>query len=47
MLRLRMEGRLPLDGPGSVIYVQNLACGFSNKVRDVGGSPLILLDLGK
>jgi peptide/nickel transport system substrate-binding protein len=32
------------DGPGSVIYVQNLACGFSNKVHDVGVSPLMLLD---
>ena len=35
------------DGPGSVIYVQNFACGFSNKVRDVVVSPLMLLDFSK
>jgi peptide/nickel transport system substrate-binding protein len=35
------------DSPGSVIYVQNLACGFSNKVRDVVVSPLMLLDFSK
>jgi hypothetical protein len=32
----------------SVIYVQNFACGFSNKVHDVVVSPLmVLLDLSK
>jgi peptide/nickel transport system substrate-binding protein len=35
------------DGPGSVIYVQSFACGFSNKVRDVVVSPLMLLDFSK
>jgi len=35
------------DGPGAVLYVQNLACGFSNKVKDVVVSPLMLLDFSK
>jgi peptide/nickel transport system substrate-binding protein len=35
------------DGPGSVVYVQNFACGISNKVRDLAISPLMLLDFTK
>jgi len=35
------------DSPGSVIYVQNFACGFSNEVRDVVVSPLMLMDFSK
>jgi peptide/nickel transport system substrate-binding protein len=35
------------DGPGAVLFVQNLACGFSNKVKDVVVSPLMLLDFSK
>ena len=35
------------DGPGSVIFVQNFACGVSNKVRNVAPSPLMLLDISK
>ena len=35
------------DPPGSVIYVQNFACGTSNKVRDLVISPLMLMDFSK
>ena len=35
------------DSPGSVIYVQNFACGFSNKVHNVVVSPLMLMDFSK
>lgn len=35
------------DPPGSVIYVQNFACGTSNKVKDLAISPLMLMDFSK
>jgi len=35
------------DGPGSVIFVQNFACGISNKVQNVALSPMMLLDITK
>jgi peptide/nickel transport system substrate-binding protein len=35
------------DPPGSVIYVQNFACGASNKVQDLAISPLMLMDFSK
>ena len=35
------------DGPGSVIFVQNFACGVSNKVHNVEPSPLMFLDISK
>jgi peptide/nickel transport system substrate-binding protein len=35
------------DSPGNVIYVQNFACGVSNKVRNLVVSPLMLLDFAK
>src|SRR5271156_1028033 len=43
----RFQEMLLEDSPGSVIYVQNFACGVSNKVRDVVVSPLMLLDFSK
>src|SRR6516162_3639236 len=35
------------DSPGSVIYVQNFACGISNKVQNLLISPLMLMDFSK
>jgi peptide/nickel transport system substrate-binding protein len=35
------------DPPGSVIYVQNFACGTSNRVKDLTISPLMLMDFSK
>jgi peptide/nickel transport system substrate-binding protein len=35
------------DSPGSVIYVQNFACGVSNKVHNLVISPLMLMDFSK
>ena len=35
------------DSPGSVIFVQNFACGVSNKAHNVAPSPLMLLDISK
>ncbi len=32
------------DGPGSVVYVKNFACGVSKKVSGFAPSPLMLLD---
>src|SRR6202023_1414219 len=43
----RFQEMLLEDSPGSVIYVQNFACGISNKVRDVVVSPLMVLDFSK
>ena len=43
----RFQEMLLDDSPGSIIYVQNFACGFSNKVRDVVVSPLMILDFSK
>jgi hypothetical protein len=43
----RFQKMLLDDSPGSVIYVQNFACGFSNKVHDVVVSPLMVLDFSK
>ena len=43
----RFQEMLLDDSPGSVIYVQNFACGFSNKVHDVVVSPLMLMDFSK
>ncbi len=33
------------DGPGSVVYVQNFACGVSKKVQGFSPSPLMLVDV--
>jgi peptide/nickel transport system substrate-binding protein len=33
------------DGPGSVVYVQNFACGVSKKVEGFTGSPLMWADV--
>ena len=35
------------DPPGSVIFVQNFACGISNKVKNLAISPLMLMDFNK
>jgi peptide/nickel transport system substrate-binding protein len=35
------------DPPGSVIFVQNFACGASNKVNNLAISPLMLMDFSK
>ena len=35
------------DPPGSVIFVQNFACGVSNKTKNVVISPLMLMDFSK
>jgi len=35
------------DPPGSVIFVQNLACAISNKVKNIMVSPLMLMDFSK
>ena len=35
------------DSPGSIIYVQNFACGVSNKVQGLVISPLMLMDFSK
>jgi peptide/nickel transport system substrate-binding protein len=35
------------DPPGSVIYVQNFACGVSNKVKDLVISRLMLMDFSR
>jgi peptide/nickel transport system substrate-binding protein len=35
------------DGPGSIVYVQNFACGVSNKVKNVVLSPLMFIDFTK
>ena len=35
------------DSPGSIIFVQNFACGVSNKVKDIALSPLMLIDISK
>jgi peptide/nickel transport system substrate-binding protein len=35
------------DGPGSIVYVQNFACGVSNKVRNLALSPLMFIDITK
>jgi ABC-type transport system substrate-binding protein len=43
----RFQEMLLEDSPGSVIYVQNFACGISNKVRDIVVSPLMVLDFSK
>lgn len=41
------QGMLIDDSPGSVMFVQNLVCAFSNKVQNVVVSPLMLLDFSK
>jgi peptide/nickel transport system substrate-binding protein len=41
------QGMLVDDSPGSVMFVQNLVCAFSNKVQNVVVSPLMLLDFSK
>jgi len=43
----RFQEMLLDDSPGSVIYVQNFACGVSNKVRNLVISPLMLMDFSK
>jgi peptide/nickel transport system substrate-binding protein len=43
----RFQELLLDDSPGSVIYVQNFACGVSNKLRNLEISPLMLMDFSK
>jgi ABC-type transport system substrate-binding protein len=43
----RFQEMLLDDSPGSVIYVQNFACGVSNKVKNLVISPLMLMDFSK
>ena len=43
----RFQEMLVDDSPGSIIYVQNFACGLSNKVQNVSITPLMLLDITK
>jgi peptide/nickel transport system substrate-binding protein len=43
----RFQEMLLDDSPGSVIYVQNFACGVSNKVKNIVISPLMLMDFSK
>jgi peptide/nickel transport system substrate-binding protein len=43
----RFQEMLVDDSPGSIIYVQNFACGVSNKVQNVSITPLMLLDITK
>jgi peptide/nickel transport system substrate-binding protein len=33
------------EGPGSIVYVQNFACGVSNKVKGFTASPLMFVDI--
>jgi hypothetical protein len=33
--------------PASIVYVQNFACGVSNKVKNVALSPLMFIDFTK
>jgi peptide/nickel transport system substrate-binding protein len=34
------------DGPGSIVFVQNFACGVGNRVRHIGLSPLMYVEVG-
>jgi peptide/nickel transport system substrate-binding protein len=43
----RFQEMLLDDSPGSIIYVQNFACGISNKVQGLVISPLMLMDFTK
>jgi peptide/nickel transport system substrate-binding protein len=43
----RFQEMLLDDSPGSIIYVQNFACGVSNKVQGLVISPLMLMDFSK
>jgi hypothetical protein len=33
------------DGPGSIVYVSNFACGISNMVKGFAPSPLMFVDI--
>jgi peptide/nickel transport system substrate-binding protein len=33
------------EGPGSIVYVSNFACGISNKVKGFTPSPLMWVDI--
>jgi peptide/nickel transport system substrate-binding protein len=35
------------EGPGSIVYVQNFACGVSNKIRNLALSPLMFIDFSR
>jgi peptide/nickel transport system substrate-binding protein len=41
----RFQEIIAEDGPGSVVYVKNFACGVSKKVKGFAPSPLMLMDL--
>jgi peptide/nickel transport system substrate-binding protein len=41
----RFQEIIAKDGPGCVIYVENFACGVSNKVQGFKGSPLMWVDI--
>jgi hypothetical protein len=35
------------DGPGSIVYVSNFACGISNNVHSFTPSPLMFVDISQ
>jgi peptide/nickel transport system substrate-binding protein len=41
----RFQAIIAEDGPGSVVYVQDFACGVSRKLRDFSPSPLMFADI--
>jgi peptide/nickel transport system substrate-binding protein len=41
----RVQEIVAKDGPGCVIYVENFACGVSNKVQNFTSSPLMFVDI--
>jgi peptide/nickel transport system substrate-binding protein len=41
----RFQEIIAKDGPGCVIYVENFACGVSNKVQGFKSSPLMWVDI--